>query len=323
MTEPPVSPDPDSVYGLFTGAYKPQLVRVALALDVFTPLASGPADAEAVARSCGCSAAGVRLLLDYLSSIGVLERQADWYALTPTASAFLVPGSPCYAGDVLLQRTAAETVEGYVAAVRSGRPCRPARPWAQEAWLQSYGSSQPALDMWRLAGIVPGQASRLRLADLACGCALKSLALAQAAPMVQVDCFDSPDVLEAARDLARRLGVLAQATFVPGDVLAMDLGEGQYDAALLAQITHYLAPEQDIALFERVRDSLAPSGVLVIDVPMALDASDEWGSFGSFFLWATSGGKAHSFAEYREWLESAGFREVRQLGTEWLSARRT
>ena len=60
MSEPPVSPDPDFVYSLFTGVYKPQLVRIALTLDVFTPLASGPADAQAVAQACGCSPSGIR-----------------------------------------------------------------------------------------------------------------------------------------------------------------------------------------------------------------------------------------------------------------------
>ena len=141
--------------------------------------------------------------------------------------------------------------------------------------------------------------------------------------MIQINCVDSPEVVEVARDLARRLGILSQVRFVPGDILTTDLEEGQYDAALLGQITHYFTPEQNIALFKRVRESLAPTGVLVIDVPMVLDTSDERGSFGSFFIWATSGGKAHSFAEYSDWLEVAGFKVVRQLGMEWLSARKS
>jgi len=323
MSEPPVSPDPDFVYSLFTGAYKPQLVRIALTLDVFTPLASGPADAQAVAQACGCSPAGIRLLLDYLSTIRVLERQANNYALTLIAATFLVPQKQSYVGDVVLQRTATETVEGYLGALRSGQPSSPIRPWAQEAWLQSYGSPQPALEMWRLAGFEPGRTSRLRLIDLACGCAIKSLALAHADPLIQINCIDSPKVLEVARDLARRLDILSQVMFVPGDILTSDLGEGQYDAALLGQITHYFTPEQNIALFKRVHESLVPSGVLVIDAPMMLDTSDEWGSFGSFFIWATSGGKAHSFAEYSNWLEVAGFKVVRQLGMEWLSAHKS
>jgi SAM-dependent methyltransferase len=145
--------------------------------------------------------------------------------------------------------------------------------------------------------------------------------LAHADPLVQIDCVDSPEVLEVARDLARRLDILTQVTLMPGDILTLDLGEGQYDAVLLGQITHYFTPKQNIALFKRVHESLVPTGVLVIDVPMMLDTSDEQSSFGSFFIWATSSGKTHSFAEYSDWLEVAGFKIVRQLGRDWLSAR--
>jgi 2-polyprenyl-3-methyl-5-hydroxy-6-metoxy-1,4-benzoquinol methylase len=322
LSEQPVSPNPDSVYSLFTGVYKPQLARIALTLDVFTPLASGPADAQAVAQACACSPAGIELLLDYLSSIGVLERHGNNYALTPSAATFLVPHRQSYAGDLLLQRTSAETVEGYLGALRSGKPYDPKRPWAQEAWLQSYGSPQSALEMWRLAELEPGPTNRLRIVDLACGCAIKSLALAQANPTVQIDCVDSSEVLEVARDLASRLGILSQVDFLPGELFTLDLEEGPYDAALLGQITHYFTAEENVALFRRVHESLVATGVLVIDAPMTLDRSDERSSFGSFFLWATSGGKAHSFAEYSRWLEAAGFTGVRQLGTEWLAARK-
>jgi hypothetical protein len=32
------------------------------------------------------------------------------------------------------------------------------------------------------------------------------------------------------------------------------------------------------------------------------------------------GGAAHAFADYRAWLEAAGFRQVAQLSERWLSA---
>ncbi len=322
MSELPVSPDPDLLYSLYTGIYKPQLVRVALTLDVFTPLANGPADAQAVAQACGCSPTGIRILLDYLSSIGVLEHHSDKYALTPTASTFLVPKKQSYVGDLALIETAPETVEGYLGAVRSGQPYYPVVPWAQDAWLESYRPSRPAksLEMWRLAGFEPGRTSRLHVVDLACGCAIKSLTLAHADPMVQVDCIDSSDVLEVARDLATRLGVLSQAKFLPGDLHSINLGKRRYDAALVGQITFYLTPEQNLALFKRVHESLVPSGVVVIDVPMISDTSGERENLASFFTWAISGGKVHSFAEYSHWLQVAGFKAARQLGMNWLSA---
>jgi len=324
MSEPAVLPDPDSVYSLFTGIYKPQLVRIALRLDVFTPLASGPADAQAVAQACGCSSSGIRILLDYLTSIGILERHGDHYALTPTASTFLVPKKRSYVGDLILGETSAEIEEGYLQAVRSGVPSDPCIPWAQDAWLESYSSSRPAksLEMWRLAGFEPGRTAPLRIVDLACGCAIKSLTLAQADPMVQIRCIDSPDVLEVARDLAKRLGVLSQVVFLPGDLHSVDLGKGQYQAALLGQITFYLTPEQNTALLGCVLESLVSGGILVIDVPMISDISGDWDHLISFFTWAISGGKAYSFDEYRHWLEAAGFEGVKQLGKSWLSAQK-
>jgi len=179
----------------------------------------------------------------------------------------LCPKKQSYVGDLVLQRTSAETVEGYLGST------------AQRSTLLSYTSlgarslasklclSQPALEMWGLADLEPGRTLRLRIVDLACGCAIKSLTLAHANPMVQINCVDSPEVLKVARDLARRLGILSQVMFVPGDILTIDLDEGQYDAALLGQITHYFTPEQNIALFKRVHESLVPTGVLVIDAP--------------------------------------------------------
>jgi SAM-dependent methyltransferase len=322
MSEPPVSPDPDLVYSLFTGIYKPQLMRIALTLDVFTPLTSGPDDAQAVAQACGCSPTGIRVLLDYLSSIGVLEHHSDKYTLTLSAATFLVPKTQSYVGDLILTETAPEIVEGYLGAVRSGQPYDPAIPWAQDAWLESYRPSRPvkSLEMWRLAGFEPGRTSRLRVVDLACGCAIKSLTLAHADPMVGINCVDSPDVLEVARDLAGRLGVLSQVMFLPGDIHSVDLEKGRYDVALLGQITFYLTPEQNLALFKRVNESLVPNGVVVIDVPMISDTSGEWDNLASFFTWAISGGKAHSFTEYSQWLQVAGFKSARQLGLTWLSA---
>jgi Dimerisation domain/Methyltransferase domain len=328
MNTAPLAPDPDLVYGLYTGVYKPQLVQIALKLDVFTPLARGPADTLTIAEACSCSPAGMQVLLDYLGSIGLVERQADKYALTPTASTFLVRNKPSYVGDLVLAETAAETVEGYLGAVRTGRPWNYAMPltqaFAQDAWLESYSSSRPtkSLEMWRLAGFEPGRTSPLRIVDLACGCAIKSLTLAQADPMVHITCVDRPEVLVVARDLAQRLGVSTQAQFLPQDLHTLDLGQARYDAALLGQITFYFTPEQDAELFRRVCAALTLGGALVIDTFMVSDQSGDWDYLASFFGWALGGGRAYSFAEYRQWLETAGFDKVKQLSERWLSARK-
>jgi hypothetical protein len=94
--------------------------RAALLLDVFTPLASGPASAETVARACHADVSGVRALLDYLGSLRVLERQADSYTLTPTAVTFLGRGCQTCAGDAVLTETDPSLGEDILHAIRSG-----------------------------------------------------------------------------------------------------------------------------------------------------------------------------------------------------------
>jgi ubiquinone/menaquinone biosynthesis C-methylase UbiE len=318
------APDSDLVYNLYGGEFIAQVTRIALLLDVFTPLASGPRTAEDMARACRADGAGMRALLDYLSSVAVLDHQPEshTYTLTPTAATFLVRGRPAYAGDWVLANTDPRLWAGALETLRSGQTAAYAFPWAQDAWLESYSTSRVAysLDMWRAAGLEPGRRPGLRLADLACGCAIKSLALAQADPTLHVTCVDSPSVLEVARDLAGRLGVEAQATFLPADLLADDLGAEQYDVALLGQITYILTPEQNAQVFRRAFRALKPGAVLVVDAIMAGDSPSEWASRATLLMKTLNGGAAHSFADYRRWLELTGFRQVVQHSEHWLSA---
>ena len=135
---------PDLVYSLYANGWKPQLVRIALLVDLFTPLADGPADAHTVASACDCDVFGIRTLLDYLNSLRLLEREGSTYALSPTAAAFLVPGRSTHAGDWVLSWTVPALWDGVLEAVRSGRPSYYALPYAQDQWLESYRPWRPA-----------------------------------------------------------------------------------------------------------------------------------------------------------------------------------
>ena len=60
-----------------------------------------------------------------------------------------------------------------------------------------------------------------------------------------------------------------------------------------------------------------PSPALNPDLAYSLYAN---GWKPQLLSWAESGGAAHSFTDYRKWLEDAGFEQVKQLGERWLSA---
>jgi len=317
-------PEGDQIYDLYTGVYKPQLIRIALALDVFSPLDSGPAKAEQVARACKCEVTGIRHLLNYLASLNLMVKQAEEYSLSPEAATFLVCGEKAYTGDLIMNFSGPVPWESVRETIRSGQPRNIDLEihFAQDAWIESYRAARipSSLEIWAKAGIIPEKYNKLRLLDLACGCGIKSMVLVRKSLNVELTCLDSPVVLEVARDLAERWGITSQVRFMPDNLLIADLGQAIYDACLVGQITHYLTEQQNNDLYKRIYKALIPGGLLLLDVPMATTQLDVGSSFLSLILWANSGGRAYSFEEYRSWLLASGFSTIHQLSERLLSA---
>lgn len=76
-----LTPNPDLIGDLFWVIFKPQLIRLALQLDLFSPLATGPATPEMVATEFKCKKEPIRALIDYFCSLHVLKKSGDRYAL--------------------------------------------------------------------------------------------------------------------------------------------------------------------------------------------------------------------------------------------------
>jgi len=314
-------PNPDLIYDLFGGIFKPQFIRIALLLDVFTPLAR-PSTAEQVAQACRADSTGIQTLLDYFVAAQILEKHGDRYSLTLTAETFLVRGRKAYAGDMLLDYTDPKMYDSILESICTGQPRSLNENFVQDAWLESYSQTRipNSLEMWKAAGVRPEDKKPLRLLDLASGCAIKSFALAQASPNLRVTCLDSADVLDVARDLAARMDITSSVTLLPTDLFTADLGASLFDLALVGQITHYLTPAQNRDLFRRIHSALTDSGTLVIDCPMSKETHTESSAFLNLFLWSNGGGTAHSFESYRVWLKEVGFQSVTQLSERWLKA---
>lgn len=322
MTSQP--PNPELIGDLFWGIFRPQFSRIAIQIDVFSPLASGPASAEYVAEKCDCNPYGIKALLDYLCSLSILEKQDQNYLLTSTAETFLVPGNKAYTGDMITHYTDKALFDQILRVIQTGKPNWLGENFVQDAWLESYDRSRitKSLEMWRTAKILPDQTRSLRVLDIACGCGIKSLPLAQLSPRVKVTCLDAPEVLTVARDLAERLQVEDQVEYFPANLLQAELGDARYDAILLGQITYYWTEAQNRDLFDRIFRALSKPGNLVIDCAMSGEEPAEYPSLATLFLWANSGGTAYSFETYRHWLKKAGFVDVHRLGERWISATR-
>ena len=104
-----VSPDPlmDAVLAYQQTA----AIKAALDLDVFSEIARGNDTAEALAKATGSAVRGVRILCDYLTIRGHLEKQGDAYRLTPSTAAFLDRSAPAWMGSVAEYPAAPEMMD--------------------------------------------------------------------------------------------------------------------------------------------------------------------------------------------------------------------
>ncbi len=317
-------PDPELFYSLYTNVYKPQIIRIAILLDLFMPLADGPKSAEEVAQTRNLHPFGTKALFDYLTSLNILIKQGDKYELTPTASTFLLPERKTYAGNLIIDFVTSSTWDGVLKALRTGQPEQidKEEDFIEDAWIESYRELRisSSLKMWEAVGIIPDESTSLNMLDIACGCAIKSFVLAQKSKNITVTCLDSAKVLEVAHDLAERMNLISQVIFLPGDLLKIEFGKAKYDLCMLGQITHYLTEVQNQNLFQSIYAALKDRGILAIDVPMDKGTLDEEASLLTLELWANGGGAAYSFGTYQSWLKNAGFSKIIQLNDRLLKA---
>src|SRR5436190_15404866 len=103
--DPPMNgasmPSPTLFFETVNSYQKTAAIKAAIELDLFTFLGDSPATAPELASRCNATARGVRILADYLSILGFLEKTDDRYLLTPDTAAFLNRRSPHYAGRAI------------------------------------------------------------------------------------------------------------------------------------------------------------------------------------------------------------------------------
>ena len=181
-------PNRDVIDDLSFGLYKAAVLKAAIELEVFTRIAEGHRTLPALARVCGTTERGIRILLDALVFSGLLSKQHGEYKLSPTAESFLVKGKPSYSGDATLGDFAWDARGQLPKIIRTGKAILPAAfseafepTWAGVAasslvdWQKQLESANA---IWDKVGISSENAKGLRVLDVACGTGNVSFELA-------------------------------------------------------------------------------------------------------------------------------------------------
>jgi len=308
-----------------------QLVRAALELEVIPAVAAGHRHVEEVARATGCSMAGMRALLDGLCALKLLRSSDGGYALSDTAEAYLVPGSPSYCAPIFLDDLRAW--DRFTETVRTGRVPRDYgsdesdRVWA--AWaahqLRNWPNDLPTYQArWEGLGITAASMPRVRILDVGCGSALPTLALAMDHPRATVTGLDRESVIEVARRLAETLGVGSRAQFVAGDVTTLRRLSGPFDVVFFGHVFKFLDSDEVGASLRDARRLLTPGGrVVIVEVlgdPGNYENTDQY-LVAAWVFNVAPRGRIYALADYAAMLGEAGFGPARRLeDTSWLQA---
>jgi 2-polyprenyl-3-methyl-5-hydroxy-6-metoxy-1,4-benzoquinol methylase len=298
-----------------------EALRAAIELRLFEELGHGPATSAQLAERCGASGRGMRILCDFLTICGLLQKAEGQYRHTPTSALFLDPRSPsCIAATArfLGLPEMREPFRHLADVVRNGRTTmhgegtvEPENP----VWVEFAHSMAPM--MAGLAGplgeiALEGRTSPMEVLDIAAGHGLFGIEVAKRNPQATITALDWAPVLEVARANAGKAGVDDRLKLLPGSAFDVEYG-GPYDEILLTNFLHHFHPAKNVELLRKVLRALKPGGRAAIlefvpnedriSPPMAA-------AFSMVMLASTADGDAYTLREYTEMCTAAGFTRV-------------
>jgi SAM-dependent methyltransferase len=300
-----------------TGYQKTAAVKAAVALDLFTAIANEAGDPERIATRVQASPRGVRVLCDYLTVHGFLQKESGRYRLTASTSAFLTTSSPAWMGSIVDFLAAPEMMamwlEDPVSYVRKGGSAglgsiAPDNP----IWVKFARAMVPF--MAPTAGAIAQQVSAWprppkRVLDIAAGHGVFGIAIAKAVPAAQIVAADWKAVLEVAQENAAAAGVNARYRTIEGSAFDVEWGK-DFDLVLLTNFLHHFDRPTCVQLLSKARRSLSSGGrVLAVDfVPNEDRVSPPFAAeFAFVMLASTPSGDAYTANEFEQMGREAGF----------------
>lgn len=323
MVEPP---SPELIFETFNAYQRTAVLKAAVELDVFTAIGEGCTTSKSLADRCRATERGMRILCDYLVTIGFLSKTGGRYGHTPMSALFLDRHSPaCLAStaDFLTSPLLTDNFKDLAAVVRKGGTVlgaegvvAPEHPvWASFARSMMPMMVPAAEAIATLVGARSGK--NWKILDIAAGHGLFGITIARHNPNATVVALDWPHVLEVAEENARAMGVGERYELRPGSAFEVDFGGG-YDLVLFTNFFHHFDQATCQELMRKSHRALQSGGraVTLEFVPNEDRVSPPMpAAFAMVMLGATAGGDAYTFAEYQQMFASAGFlrNELHQL----------
>lgn len=313
-------PTQNGILRLITGYWSTGLLGAAASHSLFTHLDAGVDTAGQLAARAEISERGAQTVLDGLVALGLVEVRDGRYRNTAEAAAFLVEGGPaCLSGFAKLKLShIVGSMADFPEIVRNGGPVENAtvevadNPHWEDVVPAIAAQSVPvAMTAAETLGLA--DAGEISILDVGGGSGIYSSIWLGLNPAARSTQLDWAPINAIARRLVAERGVADRFTCIDGDFHTTPFGAGAYDIAVFSHIAHQEGPEDNVALFDKIRGALKPGGTLVIcDYVVDDDRSGPPFAllFGTEMLLKSKQGGTWRRADYQAWLTKAGFEDV-------------
>lgn len=281
--------------------------RAATELGIFEALAEGQKEAPQVAEACQASVEPVRLMLDVLCSLTVIEKYGDDYALAPVMH--LVTERDRFMGDEYWKQLA-DRARREQGAATNGMPPSEERDaafrttTASTQWIHTPAALTVAKTLE-----IGTKRRQLSILDLGATTGVWSLTMLHHDRASRATVIDSTEVLATAARMADDIGVADRMEAIAGDYRTAELLPGHYDLVVAANLLHLEKEEGCNRLLKRSYDALKPGGELVVvDLFEGQIEGDLYRTLFALELFLrTSAGRLRTIVDVEQLVVAAGF----------------
>lgn len=312
---------------LVSGYWYTQTIYVAAKLGIAELLQDGPRSPQELAQATSTNSRALYRLLRALASLGIFAEEQGRFVLTPLAECLLDPSTKAMAtmrgefqyrawGELLYSiqsgKAAFEKVHGEPIFDYFAEHPETGKLFDQAMTGVHGRETEAMLEAYDFSGIKT-------LADLGGGNGSVLLAILKKYPAMQGVLHDLPGVVERARTNLEASGLEGRCQVVAGSFF--ETVPPGADAYFMRHIIHDWDDEKSLTILRHCRRATSPGGRLLLVEGVVPPGNEP--SISKFFdlaMLVLPGGMERTEDEYRQLLETAGFRLVRIVPTRtWVS----
>ena len=304
---------PEPILQVATGFLAAKYLFVASEVGLFECLADGAATLDAIARRTKVPPRTLRIVIDAMVALGLVERRGNQYQNAPAAGTFLSGRTPTDLRPFLWlwNRVSYPRWMRLEEAVKTDTIVY-GEFSSEEQRLYSDGVEAVTRGTALAVAATYDFSQHRRVLDLGGGTGSFLTEVLSQYDRVEATLYELPAVAATTR---RRLNVgrfADRLRIVPGDFFKDPIPDG-HDAVIIANVVHCFPRAPVLELLRRTRQQVAPGARLLL-VDFWTDETHTHPTFAALmageFLLTPGGGDVYSAEEARDWLQETGWRQL-------------